>query len=206
KEWVLAVMVLPVVFSNLFIGFHKDLFLPSLQRFRWTIIALGVGIAAGVVGFAWLPPDAFLLIVGVVVMTFATLDQLRLVWPVPDRRAQAVGVGAGLLGGVLGGISTAFGPPLVMYFTALRLPKEQFVAAIGVVWTFGSVFLLIALHSASVLTAERLAASLAACVPVGVGLWFGVRMRDRIPQEPFRRVIGVALLLLGANLVRRALL
>ena len=205
KEWALAVMVLPVVFSNLFIGFDKRLFVPSLRRFWPTILAIGVGMAAGVLGLSWLPQDSFLLVVGVVVITFALLEQFKLVLPVPATHERAVGLGAGLFGGLLGGISTAFGPPLVMYFTALRLPKDQFVAAIGVVWSFASLFLIVAFHSAAVLAGNRIAWSMAACIPVGIGLWAGIRLRDRIPQQPFRRLVGFALLVLGANLVRRGL-
>lgn len=205
KEWVLAVMVLPVVFSNLFIGFERRLFLPSMRRFWAMIPAIGAGMAAGVLGLGVLPPDAFLFLVGLVVITFALLEQFRLVLPVPAAHERAVGVGAGVLGGLLGGISTAFGPPLVMYFTALRLPKDQFVAAIAVVWTFASVFLILALHGASILVGERIGWSAAACIPVGLGLWAGVRMRNRIPQEPFRRLVALALLVLGANLIRHGI-
>ncbi len=205
KEWVLAVMVLPVVFSNLFIGFEGRLFVPSLRRFWPTILAIGAGMAAGVLGLGWLPQDSFLLVVGLVVITFALLEQFRLVLPVPATHERAVGVVAGLLGGLLGGISTAFGPPLVMYFTALRLSKEQFVAAIGVVWTFASVFLIATFYGASILAGERIAWSIAACVPVGLGLWIGIRLRNRIPQEPFRRLVGFSLLILGLNLIRRGI-
>ena len=205
KEWVLALLVLPVVFSNLFIGFEGRLFVPSLRRFWPTIIAIGAGMVIGVLGLGWLPQDAFLLVVGMVVITFALLEQFRLVLPVPAKHERAVGVGAGLLGGLLGGISTAFGPPLVMYFTALRLPKEQFIAAIGVVWSFASVFLITTFYGASILAGERIAWSLAACIPVGVGLWIGIRLRNRIPQGPFRRLVGLALLVLGLNLVRRGI-
>jgi hypothetical protein len=105
----------------------------------------------------------------------------------------------------MGGISTAFGPPLVLYFTALRLPKDEFVAAIGVVWSFASLFLIAVFYGAGILAGERMVWSMAACLPVGIGLWIGIRLRSRIPQEPFRRLVGLALLLLGANLVRRGL-
>ena len=205
KEWVLAVMVLPVVFSNLFIGFEGRLFVPSMHRFWPIILAIGAGMVTGVLGLGWLPQESFLLVVGIVVITFALLEQFRLVLPVPATHERAVGVVAGLLGGLLGGISTAFGPPLVMYLTALRLSKDQFVAAIGVVWSFASVFLIATFYSASILVGERITWSLAACVPVGLGLWTGIRLRNRIPQEPFRRLVGLALLILGLNLVRRGI-
>ena len=205
KEWLLAVIALPVVVSNLFIGFEPRLFVPSMRRFWTTIPAIGAGMAVGVLGLGVLPQDSFLFLVGMVVITFALLEQFRLVLPVPAAHERAVGVGAGVLGGLLGGISTAFGPPLVMYFAALRLPKDQFVAAIAVVWTFASVFLILALHGASILVEERIAWSAAACIPVGLGLWVGVRMRNRIPQEPFRRIVALALLILGANLIRQGM-
>jgi uncharacterized membrane protein YfcA len=112
---------------------------------------------------------------------------------------------AGLFGGLLGGISTAFGPPLIMYLSALRLPKVEFVAAIGAIWTFASLMLIVAFHQSGILVGERAWWSVAACIPVGVGLWLGSRLRDHIAQAPFRRLVRLALLLLGANLIRRGL-
>lgn len=205
KEWVLAIMVLPVVFSNLFIGFERRLFGPSLRRFWPAILAVGAGIVVGVIWLDRLPPDGFLVVVGLVVIAFVLLEWFKLVWPIPGAHERAVGVGAGLLGGLLGGVSTAFGPPLLLYFTALRLSKDEFIAAIGVVWGFASLFLIAAFHGAGILAGERLVWSVVACLPVGIGLWAGIRLRSRIPQVPFRRLVGLALLVLGANLVRRGL-
>lgn len=205
KEWALAIMVLPVVFSNLFIGFDRRLAGPSLRRFWPAILAVGAGMIVGVIWLDRLPQNGFMVLVGLVVIAFVLLEWFKRVWPIPEAHERAVGLGAGLLGGVMGGVSTAYGPPLVLYFTALRLPKDEFVAAIGVVWSFASLFLIAVFFGAGILAGERMAWSVAACLPVGIGLWFGIRLRSRIPQVPFRRLVGLALLLLGANLVRRGL-
>ena len=205
KEWALALMILPVAFSNLFLGFEGRLFGASLRRFWPVILAVGSGILLGAMTLASLPQEHFLLVVGLVVIAFALAEQFRLVLPVPAAHERLVGIAAGLFGGLLGGVSTAYGPPLIMYLSALRLSKVEFVAAIGAIWTFASLVLILAFHLSGILVGERLWWSLAACIPVGLGLWLGSRLRDRIPQEPFRRLIRLALLLLGANLVRRAL-
>ena len=205
KEWALALMILPVVLSNLFLGFQGRLFVPSLRRFWPVIIAVCSGIFAGAMGLAWLPQARFMLVVGLVVVVFALAEQFRLVLPVPARHERGIGIAAGLFGGLLGGVSTAFGPPLIMYLTALRLSKAEFVAAIGAIWTFASLMLIVAFHQSGILVGERAWWSLAACIPVGAGLWLGSRLRDRIPQEPFRRLVRLALLLLGVNLIRRAI-
>jgi uncharacterized protein len=206
KEWALSLMVLPVVVSNLFIGLHGELFRPTLQRFWPLILAVGCGILVGAWWLGSMPQADFLLLTGLVVIAVVLLDSFKLVLPVPAHHERAVGLGAGLCGGLLGGISTAFGPPLILYFTALRLPKDQFVAAIGVVWTFSSLFLVAAFQGSGVLNGERFLWSLGACIPVGIGLWLGIRLRGRIPQTPFRRLVAVALILLGLNMVRRGLL
>jgi uncharacterized membrane protein YfcA len=206
KEWALALMVLPVVFSNLFIGFQGAQFRPTLARFWPLILAVGSGILAGSWWLGAMPQAHFLLLTGLVVIAVVLLDTFKLVLPVPAHHERAVGLGAGLCGGVLGGISTAFGPPLILYFTALRLPKDQFVSAIGVVWTFSSLFLLVAFQGSGVLNGERFLWSLGACAPVGIGLWLGIRLRGRIPQTLFRRLVAVALVLLGLNMVRRGLM
>jgi uncharacterized membrane protein YfcA len=205
KEWALALMILPVAFSNLFLGFEGRLFGPSLRRFWPVILAVACGILLGAMGLAALPQEHFLLVVGLVVIGFALAEQFRLVLPVPAAHERLVGIAAGLFGGLLGGVSTAYGPPLIMYLSALRLPKVEFIAAIGAIWTFASLTLILAFNLSGILVGERLWWSLAACVPVGLGLWLGSRVRDRIPQEPFRRLVRLALLLLGANLVRRGL-
>lgn len=204
-ESALALMILPVVFSNLFLGVQGRLFGPSLRRFWPVVIAVCSGIMLSANSLSHMPQQGFLVLLGSVVVTFALAEHFKLTFSVPAARERIVGIAAGLFGGLLGGISTAFGPPLIMYLTALRLPKAEYVAAIGAIWTFASLTLIVAFHQSGIMDGERASWSLAACVPVGVGLWIGSRLRDRIPQAPFTRLVRLALLLLGVNLIRRGL-
>ena len=206
KEWALALMVLPVVFSNLFIGFQGRLFLPALRRFWPVVLTVAIGILVGASWLGGLAQEQYLIVVGGVILVFALAEHFEWVLPVPPARERLIGPIAGLCGGLLGGVSTAFGPPLILYLTALRLPKDQFVAAIGAIWSCAALVLIVAFNRAGILAGERVWWSLAACLPVGLGLWLGSRLRDRIPQAPFRRLVHLALVLLGLNLIRRGLL
>lgn len=205
KEWALALMVLPIVFSNLFLGAPRQLLLPALRRFWPVVGAICVGMLIGSLALSGLPQDTFLIVVGVVVIAFVLSELFGLALPVPPAHERGIGMGAGLFGGLLGGVTTVYGPPLLMYLTALRLNKEQYIAAIVVVWTAAALFLVVVFNQTGILVGERFWWSAAACVPVGVGMWIGVHLRGRIPEEPFRQLIRVGLLLLGANLIRRGL-
>lgn len=111
---------------------------------------------------------------------------------------------AGFLGGLSGAVSTAYGPPLLLFLQALKLQTHEFVAAIGAIWSFASIALVIAFYQNGVLVGERIYWSLAACIPVGIGMLLGSRIRNQIPQLMFRRIVNVALLVLALNLLRKA--
>lgn len=204
KEWVLALMVLPIALSNLMLGFEGRLFVPSLKRFWTVVLALALGMVIGAHTLTAMPRHLFMFVLGVVVILFALAEQLRFVLPVAPRHERTIGFSAGVMGGLLGSISTAYGPPVVMYLTALRLDKAQFVAAIGTIMSLASIALILAFGQVGILAGDRIFWSLAACLPVGSGLLIGGWVRRRIPQEPFRRVVIVALFILGLNLIRRA--
>ena len=110
-----------------------------------------------------------------------------------------------ILGGFLGGISTMWGPPMVMYFIMIRLPKEAFIRAVGLVWFAGSLPLVLGYIDNGILTARTAQMSALAALPAFAGLWLGQWLRGRIPQETFRKVVLLALFVIGLNLIRRAL-
>ncbi|MCB1800354.1 MAG: sulfite exporter TauE/SafE family protein [Gammaproteobacteria bacterium] len=205
KDWALAIMVLPIALSNLVLGFEGRRFIPSLRRFWPVVLALCTGLIVGAQLLSAMPQHVFLLVLGAVVILFALAEQLRFVLPVPASHERAVGVAAGITGGLLGSISTAYGPPVIMYLAALRLDKAEFVAAIGAILSVASIALIVAFSQAGILVGERFAWSLAACLPVGIGLLLGKRLRGRIAPEPFRRVVTIALFVLGFNLIRRGI-
>ncbi len=203
----LAIVTLPIVVSNLWLGLQGGYFLQVLKRFWPVIAAAGLGVFAGSRIVVSLSQTHLLLTLGLVVIGFSGLEALR---PggtaiVPQELERPFGLIMGFFGGVLGGLSTIFGPPLVIYLNLLRLPKDLFVAAIGVTFFVTSLFLFLAFGSVGILSRQTIIWSALAILPVVLGQSAGTRLRSRLPQQPFQRVVLIFLLLLGLNLVRRAL-
>lgn len=204
----LAVMTLPIVTSNLWLGVQGGLFVATVRRFWWVVLAVGAGIFVGSWFMAGMDARALSLLVGLTIIVFALVEQFKpgRGFAIPESRVRPYGIAAGVVGGVMGGLSTAYGPPLILYLSALRMPKEVYIATIGVIWFFASIFLVVAFSSVRILTPHTAALSALAVLPVFVGMAVGKRVRGRIDAELFRRITLVALLLLGLNLVRRALI
>jgi uncharacterized membrane protein YfcA len=92
-----------------------------------------------------------------------------------------------------------------MYFVMIRLPKETFIQATGLIWFAASVPLLTGYRQNGILDDSTAVLSLAACLPSFVGQWIGTSVRARIEPDSFRKVLLIVFFLIGLNLIRRAL-
>ena len=93
---------------------------------------------------------------------------------------------------------------MTIYFVLLRLSKEEFVQAVGLVWFAGSIPLLAAYIDNGLLNEETAWLSVGACLPAFIGLGLGQWVRKRIDQALFRKALLVMLFVVGLNLLRRA--
>ena len=99
-----------------------------------------------------------------------------------------------------------YGPVLIMFLTAVRLPKDEFVACIGALYLIAAVPLTVSLIVFNVMDADQLLRSSMAVAPVAVGLVFGRLLRGRINQRVFANAVLAVLLFTGITLIRRSLL
>ena len=203
----LAVLTLPIVASNLWLSLQGGFFVQSLKRFWPVIAAAGLGIFAGSHIAADMDQAFLLLTLGIVIIGTCLAEAFVPVGKavIPPGTEKPFSLIMGFIGGVLGGLSTIFGPPLVLYLNLLRLPKDRFVAAIGVIFFFTSLFLFLAFGSVGILSTQTALLSALAIPPVFVGQYIGARLRSCMPQRFFQRIVLIFLLLLGMNLLRRAL-
>jgi hypothetical protein len=123
---------------------------------------------------------------------------------IAQRHRLRAELGIGAFAGVIGGISGVWGPPTVVYLTALNTPKVEQMRVQGVVYGMGAVTLLLAHINSGVLNPATLPLSLALVVPSVIGLGIGFAVQDRLDQARFKRLTLIVLVIAGLNLLRRA--
>ena len=112
---------------------------------------------------------------------------------------------AGTLAGILGGLTTVWGPPTIIYLRMLGLDKEKFVRATGWMFLIGSVPLTAGYAMGGILTMELIPAGLVGSVMAMSGVVLGKHYRSRISEKHFVLVIDVILGLMAINLLRKSL-
>ena len=102
--------------------------------------------------------------------------------------------------GILGGLSTFYGPPMLAYLVASDLPKEKFVRTVSTMYFVGSFPLYGSLIYYGFATKEDIFMSMFLIIPAFISQQIGTRIRDKINQKQFRTCILVTLIILGISL------
>ena len=107
--------------------------------------------------------------------------------------------------GILGGLSTLYGPPMLAYLVAVDLPKEKFVRTVSTMYFIGSFPLYGSLIYYGFATKEDLIFSLILIIPAFIAQQVGTKIRDKFNQKQFRICILITLIILGFSLLVKTL-
>jgi uncharacterized protein len=202
----IALAIFPIFFSNIWQVYRSGEVRRTFKTF-WPF-ALSLALVLWLfTGFsAQISTMSLVFILGCVVVLFA-LSSLFLrppeLSPRFDRPAQIV---AGGLSGVLGGLTAIWSPPMVMYFVARRLDKDDFVRASGFLLFTGSLPLMLGYWQYGLMTPDLALMSIAMIVPTLLGFSVGEAIRRRVNAVRFQKLILFIFLLMGLNLIRRSLM
>lgn len=202
----LALLILPTLVTNVAQAFCQgpaEAF-ASARRFRLHIAAVVVALALSAQVVTEIPKAPMSFVLGLPILAFAIWQLAGRPLAIRIEHRAAAEIALGVIGGLYGGISGIWGPPLLVLLLSLHTEKQEMMRVQGVVFLIGSLALLAAHLSSGVLDARTLPLSALMVAPALVGNLIGVAVHDRLDQARFRRWTLVLLALAGANLVRLA--
>ncbi len=201
----IAVMAAPVLLSNLQ-QLHQASDRRAIFKRLWPLLAaLVTGIVMGVHLLAGSDAEVVLILLALAIVVFVAINLLAPRLVMPPRLERPLGFLAGGVGGLLGGMTSIYGPPIVLYVLSMRPSRDTFIAYMAVILLTGTIPLYTALAFYGILGWQEGLFSLLLVAPVLLGMAVGRRLRGLIPEDRFRLVIMLMLLVIAANLVRKAL-
>ncbi len=200
-----VIMAIPVVVANLWQASQAGHSVECIRRFWPAFIGLLVGTWIGVEILSSINERLLLLVVGIAVIGFTLLQGSNYRVHLPARLEKPAGLGFGLSSGIVGGLSSMFGPMLIIYLVSLgNLGKNQFVSSISFLYVAAVVPWTGALIYYGILDQTALIYSGLAVIPVTLGLILGQSLRKRISEHRFHRMVLAVLLSSGGILLWRA--
>ena len=177
----------------------------TARRLAILVLAGAVGTVIGTRLLIVLPPRVSIGLLGAVVLLFVVLNVTRFQPRVSPRWEPWLAVPVGFAAGIIGAITNVAGTPLVMYFYALGLSKQEFVRAVSVSFFLYKIVQLMALIWYGVFTLGLVLPTLGISAVALGAFYVGLRVQDRLEQRMFNRVVLVYLGALGLWLAFRAI-
>lgn len=200
----IAAMILPIMGANFIQAKSGGNFGELTLRFRWLLIPMIVGSILGAAVITSVKLDHAAVILGALVAIFAVTTLAGWQPQLPtgvDRTLRPV---VGLVSGVIGGMSSFFAPTVAPYLFTLGLDKNTFIRAMGVTFFLGEAPLFIGLALTGFAPPGIWLLSAIGWATVAVCMTLGAKLRQRIPQKHFMTLVGAMLLIIGLNMIRRA--
>lgn len=206
-ELALAGLILATFTTNI----HQSLrqgpraFVEAAWEFRRMIAMTVLGIAITAPFVVYLPDRLLSGLLGLPILAFAGVQLAGRSLALRLEHRLGAEYGLGLVGGLYGGVSGIWGPPVMVYLLSIGAPKQKSILVQGVIFLIGAFVLGIAHLNSGVLNANSLPFSAALVLPAALGMMLGFRMQDRLDPVRFRYWTLVLLALTALNLIRRAL-
>ena len=169
------------------------------------LITCAIGTLVGATMLKSLDPSIVLTCLGILLLLYVLTARLRKNWQPNPEHGNRLALAVGLATGILNGLAGVSGPTLAPYLHALRLEKIHFVYYLNVLFLFLGVFQFFSFGLLGFFTWERIGFGLS-LIPISLaGLYLGYRVRSRVSQEFFNRLVLVVLFLTALDLIRRGL-
>jgi len=122
------------------------------------------------------------------------------------RQTPANAAGIGIVTGLVNGLTGSQIMPIMPYLMSLDITKDELVQAINTSFTIGSLVMLAGMGKMGLVTPQGMVISAAGIIPVWGGIRIGGRIRRRLPEATFRKIVFALIGLLGLGLITRAVL
>jgi len=201
----IALNLLPMLASNMWQLYRAGDLRGVIRRYLPLAMVLAVTVWITVMLTAGAPDRLLFATLGGAILLFVAVNASRWRPRIPDRLDRPAQGLAGALAGVMGGLTSVWAPPIVIYLAARETPKDEFVRASGLLLLMGTVPLCLGYVQQGFLTPPAAATSAALLIPTFLGFALGEKLRGHLSEVAFRRALLLAFFVMGVNLLRKAI-
>ena len=202
-----AMMLLcfPVIFTNfLQMDIKKGV---GSFRFLPMFLALFLGLLIGGKLILNLSLNFISISIASVIIIFTSLNFFGIsLKNIKKANEKILSVIIGFLSGILGGLTTFYAPPIITFLISINLDKEFFIRTTATMYFFASIPLYSSMLYHGLGNYYDLIMSLVLVVPAIIGQFFGSKIRKKLSNEIFQKLILIILIMIGFSLLFKNLI
>lgn len=202
-RFAIVVMVLPNIVLNVMQVWTYRSHLKWQGLALWMSLGAVPGMVIGTLLLSRLPAEALKLGLGAILVIYLVLRLVDPDFAIGRRTALRLSFPTGVLGGILQGAAGMSGPLAMLFLSTQSLARPVFIATVSTFYLTNSLIQAPALWAEGLLTAQGMALSAIALVPVLVAMPLGSRVGRRMSTQTFNHWILVLIAVLAVRLLWR---
>jgi uncharacterized membrane protein YfcA len=196
----LAIVIVPAILTNIWQTFVGPYLRDIVRRF-WPLL-LGLAVGTRLNGGMMTGPYARYapIFLGILLVIYAVVSLRKFIFTVSRPNEKWIGGIVGLISGVISAATGVQVIPSMPYFQAIDMERDEFVQALGVFFTVGTLALAFNLTAAGLLDKSTALPGVVALACSFTGMAIGQAVRARLEPETFRRWFLISMICLGIYL------
>jgi len=193
-------IAIPTLLINLISIYSEGDFLQALKRFFPLAIIGMIGSAIGTQILIYSNSEIFKLLLALSIFLYLFLQKFKIQMSWVQERKKLSMVVFGLVAGIIGGLTNVMASILIIYSLESKHTKKEIIQSTNLCFLFGKIIQIILLAIHGSFSEDLLITSVSSLIIVIISMFIGLKIKNKIPQEIYRKLIKVILFLIACFL------
>ena len=193
--------LIPTLLVNIISILSEGNFIDALKRFFPLAFFAMIGSAIGTQILIYNSSDLFKLLLAFAILFYLSINMIRYEFTWLKTKPKLFRFIFGLGAGILGGLTNAMGPVLMIYTLESKFSKSEIIQASNICFLFGKIVQIILFSFVSVFTIEEMQHSLLLLIVVSLALYLGIKIKSSINPIFYTKIIKIILFIIAIFLI-----
>lgn len=199
----IPLVFLPSLSSNIMIMVEAGRFFESVKRFWFLYLSALPGLMVGLWFLDASRSEAPKAILGGVILIYGIWGLKNRPMQLSEKKEKQLVLPVGFLSGLVNGATGSQIMPIMPYLLSIKMDRALFVQTINCAFTLNTLVMILGLGKLGLVTRPVIYLSAGGILPVALGIFLGGRIRKKISEEIYRKMVFILLIALGINLAVR---
>ena len=194
-------IAIPTLLINLISIYSEGNFFQAIKRFYPLAITAMIGSTIGTLILIYSNTEFFKLLLAFSIFLYLFIQKFKIQMQWVEKKKRLSILVFGFLAGIIGGLTNAMASILIIYSLESKHTKKEIIQSTNLCFLFGKVIQIILFTIYGSFNQELLTVSFYSLLIVGLAMIIGLKIKDKIPQEIYRKVIKIVLFVIASFLV-----
>jgi len=193
-------VAIPTLLINIISILSEGNFLQAIKRFYPIALMAMIGSAIGTQVLVYSSSDFFKLLLAISIFFYLFIQNFKFEMKWVNKNSRLSIVVFGFVSGMLGGLANGMSPILIIYSLESKHTKKEVIQSSNLCFLFGKIAQVIVFLLHGAFTQQVLTSSVLSLVVVLVAVIIGIKIRNKVPQDNYNKIIKIFLFLLAITL------